>query len=208
MASSLTISNRIMKRLFDICCSLFLLLLFGWVILVIYLIATIEFKANGFFKQRRTGKNGEPFNIYKIRSMREVAGNNSNTTTKNDPRLTKFGNFIRKLKLDETPQFLNVFKGDMSLVGPRPTVREDYDKMDDRQKERFNVRPGITGLAQINGNDSLYWPERIEYDLIYIKNYSFWSDLKILFTTFSLIVRNEAFTYPVSGDEWNKPTYQ
>ncbi len=204
MTKALSITKSIIKRLFDTFCSIFLLVLFGWFILLIYMIASVRFRANGLFKQKRIGKDGKSFNIYKIRSLKEITEVKSSTTPKNDLRLTKFGRLIRKTKIDETPQLINVLKGDMSLVGPRPTVKEDYDKMDERQKKRMLVRPGMTGLTQINGNDSLYWPERIEYDLAYIKNYSFLLDIKILLKTFYLIIKNEVETHPANDDEWNE----
>lgn len=106
--------------------------------------------------------------------------------------MTPFGNLIRRLKIDELPQLINVFKGDMSLVGPRPTIKEQTDLYNDYQRQRLKMRPGMTGLAQVNGNISLSWDERIKYDVEYVTNFSVLLDLKILFKTVGVVVFGEA----------------
>ncbi|MEM7083806.1 MAG: sugar transferase [Pseudomonadota bacterium] len=159
------------------------------------------------FKQQRVGRDGKLFDIYKLRTM-HVATERAHTgsvTVENDPRLFRGARLLRKTKLDELPQLLNVLEGSMALVGPRPTVREDYDRMNETQRGRFACTPGLTGLAQISGNTSLSWPERIEFDLDYIRNRSFFNDIKILVKTALLILTNRAETHPGSADEWQKP---
>lgn len=158
------------------------------------------------FKQPRVGQNGELFNLYKFRTMFQeppdenvVAGS---VTVRNDPRVFRGGHFLRKFKIDELPQVLNVLEGTMSMVGPRPTVLEDYQRMNEYQRRRFTVKPGITGLAQVSGNTELPWARRIEYDLKYIENQSIWLDFYILFRTFLLVITGKAETHPRGNDEW------
>lgn len=146
-----------------------------------------------FFKQQRVGKNGTLFNILKFRSMKvDKEAEKSHDFTKDADRMTPFGNLIRRLKIDELPQLINVFKGDMSLVGPRPTIKEQTDLYNDYQRQRLKMRPGMTGLAQVNGNISLSWDERIKYDVEYVTNFSVLLDLKILFKTVGVVVFGEA----------------
>ena len=146
-----------------------------------------------FFKQQRVGKNGTLFNILKFRSMKvDKEAEKSHDFTKDAERMTPFGNLIRRLKIDELPQLINVFKGDMSLVGPRPTIKEQTDLYNDYQRQRLKMRPGMTGLAQVNGNISLSWDERIKYDVEYVTNFSVLLDLKILFKTVGVVVFGEA----------------
>ena len=158
------------------------------------------------FRQERIGLNGTPFSIYKLRTMR-VATEDAHTgsvTVEHDPRLFRGARLLRKTKIDELPQLFNVLDGTMALVGPRPTVAEDYERMTDTQRQRFNVRPGLTGLAQISGNTSLSWPERIKFDIRYIEKRSLWYDLKIMMQTALLLLSNRAETHPDSPDEWRQ----
>ena len=148
-----------------------------------------------FFLQERLGKNGDVFKIYKFRTMVENAESKGSGiyTSKGDPRITKIGHFLRKTSLDELPQLLNVIKGDMSLVGPRPPVPYHpykYNEYSDKQRKRFTVKPGITGFAQVSGRNKLSWDERIEYDVEYVENYSLFLDFKILFNTFLTVFKN------------------
>lgn len=198
----MTTFQKFQKRAFDIVVSFIVLIFLWWLILLTALIAWLDTGLNGFFKQERIGKKGIPFKVLKITTMRKVKGIESTVTTKNDPRVSPIGNFFRKVKLDELPQIINVLKGDMSLVGPRPTVKADFDRMTLRQRKRFEVPPGITGLAQINGNTALKWPERIEYDLKYVEEVSLSKDIEILFLTLKLVMTNKAETHPDGKNEW------
>lgn len=160
------------------------------------------------FTQERVGENEKNFLIYKFRTMHVGSEKHAlgSVTVKNDPRIIGGGRLMRSLKLDELPQLLNVLRGNMSIVGPRPTVETDYGRMTPRQRQRALAKPGLTGLAQVNGAAGLYWPERIEYDLKYIKTVSFVLDLKILFKTLLLVVSRQADVNPVDGDEWGHVT--
>ena len=177
-------------------------MLLWWLILLAFIFSTADTRRCGFFVQQRVGMNGRLFRVIKIRTMRDVKAISTSVTRENDPRITPLGRFWRKTKIDELPQLINVILGQMSLVGPRPTVKEDYQRMDQRQRKRVTVKPGLTGLAQISGNTALSWPERIEYDLKYINEWSIELDLKIIMKTFQLILSGKAETHPSSGDEW------
>ena len=145
-----------------------------------------------FFRQERVGKNGRTFDILKFRSMKvDKNAEKNHDFTKDEERKTPFGNIIRRLKIDELPQLINVFCGDMSLVGPRPTVKEQTDLYNDYQRQRLNMRPGMTGLAQVNGNISLTWDERIDYDVDYVTNFTFLLDIKILLKTVVVVIFGE-----------------
>jgi len=192
------------KRILDITLSLTFLIFFGWILVILIIISNIIHHSNGIYKQVRVGKNLKQFNLYKIKSMKSIEGYESLVTLKNDPRVTKYGNLLRKLKIDELPQIINVLLGDMSIVGPRPTVVEDTNLMNNKQLKRFEVRPGLTGLAQINGNTSLSWPKRIEYDIEHVNNQTIKLDLAIIFKTILLILTNKAETHPKYDDEWKE----
>jgi lipopolysaccharide/colanic/teichoic acid biosynthesis glycosyltransferase len=137
------------------------------------------------YRQRRVGRHGQPFDLWKLRTM--VSGAEAMGAgiyvLEGDARITRVGRLLRRLSLDELPNLVNVLKGDMALVGPRPTIQEQVDRYTDRQRRRLEVRPGITGWAQINGRSSLPWPERIELDVWYVDNRSLRLDLRILART-------------------------
>jgi lipopolysaccharide/colanic/teichoic acid biosynthesis glycosyltransferase len=138
-----------------------------------------------FYRQRRVGRGGEPFELWKLRTMvpgAETMGDGI-YVIEGDPRITRVGRLLRRFSLDELPNLINVVKGDMAIVGPRPTVQEQVDRYTERQLRRLEVRPGITGWAQVNGRTSLPWPERIELDVWYVEHRSLWLDLRILATT-------------------------
>lgn len=195
--------NKVLKRLLDLFVSIAILSLFSWLLLFFFIFACIETKSFGVFSQVRVGRHMKPFHLYKIKSMKKIEGYDSTTTMKADPRITWSGHIIRKTKIDELPQLINVLIGNMSLVGPRPTVMSDYKRMSESQRKRADVKPGLTGLAQINGNTSLNWPKRIEFDLKYVNNWTFLMDIQILWKTAVLVFTNSADTHPASDDEWN-----
>jgi putative colanic acid biosysnthesis UDP-glucose lipid carrier transferase len=186
------VGNRIKKRTLDIVVS-FLVIVFvlSWLVPLMALLIKLESKGPVFFAQLRTGKNKKPFRCLKFRSMTVNKDADSIQATRNDARVTKIGKFIRKTSLDEFPQFLNVFKGEMSLVGPRPHMLKhttDYSKMVDDYMIRQFLKPGITGWAQVNGyRGEITNPDqikmRITKDLWYLENWSLWLDLQILFLT-------------------------
>lgn len=193
-------STLILDKFFSI---LFLLLSSPILLVACFVIKTVS-PGPILFAQERIGLRGKPFLVYKLRTMHinKKLKTWSSTTTANDPRVIKFGWLIRILKIDEFPQFLNILKGEMSIIGPRPTVLEDYELMNEEQKKRNSVLPGLTGLAQIKGGTKLLWPERIKYDLIYIKKKSFLLDLEIIFKTILLFLVFKISTDPDSSKEW------
>ena len=191
----------VFKPIIDILVSLIFIVLASPILIAVSIFIFICSPGPVFFVQQRVGRNGQIFNLLKFRTMRK-GGLGSATTTLNDPRVYSGGHFLRKYKIDEVPQIFNVLLGDMSIVGPRPTVESDYVRMDDRQKNRVKVRPGLTGLAQINGNTELTWPERIELDLRYIEVMSIELDLKVVLKTIFLVFTGRADTHPKTDDEW------
>lgn len=196
--------KEILKRMFDIAFSfLVIVFLLSWLIPIVALIIKLESNDSVFFRQKRSGLNNEPFNCIKFRSM--TANNHADlkTATKNDPRITRFGAFMRKTSIDELPQFINVFLGDMSVVGPRPHMlsqTEIYSKITKKYMTRHIVKPGITGWAQVTGSRGEIFShrdmeKRIEKDVWYIQNWSFFLDLKIIFLTLYNIVKGDEQAY-------------
>lgn len=191
-----------MKRFFDLLVVLIALILLFPVFVISLLMVFIADGFPLFYIQKRVGLNGLFFNLYKFRSMKEGSDSFGSSTFSNDNRIFYGGSFLRKYKIDELAQLLNVLKGEMSIVGPRPTVSEDYNKMTKDQKKRNTVLPGLTGLAQISGNTFLTWPERIILDLEYIENQSFVYDLQIIFKTFLMILSNKIDSEINEEGEW------
>jgi lipopolysaccharide/colanic/teichoic acid biosynthesis glycosyltransferase len=187
------------KRVFDVILGVLGLISVLPLFIIIALFIKTESKGNVFFKQARLGKNLEPFFIYKFRSMIEGAETMEagifNET--NDSRITRVGNFLRNTSLDETPQLLNIIKGDMSFVGPRPPVTYelgDLNQLTQEFNDRFRMKPGVTGLAQVNGRNELSWDEKVKYDNRYIElfaKYGVLIDIKLLFLTIVKIIKNE-----------------
>ena len=188
-----------LKRSFDFFLSLFGLLVFSWLILIVWLIASFGTKSNGFFTQKRVGKDGKLFTLIKIKTMKPLDGIKTTVTTKNDVRITPFGEFLRKWKFDELPSLWNVLKGDMSLVGPRPDVPGYADKLEGFDRRILELRPGITGpatlkyaneeqlLASIDDpikyNDEVIFTDKVKMNLDYLDNWNLWLDIKIIFKT-------------------------
>ncbi len=144
------------------------------------------------FKQERIGLGGKPFNILKLRTMKvDKEVEQKRDMTKDEERKTVWGNWLRRFKIDELMQLVNVIKGEMSLVGPRPTVIEQVEKYTERERHRLDMRPGMTGLAQVNGNVALTWEERIAYDLQYIENFSLLLDASIMVRTIKVVLLGE-----------------
>jgi lipopolysaccharide/colanic/teichoic acid biosynthesis glycosyltransferase len=150
----------------------------------------LESRGPAIYRQRRVGRHGEPFELWKLRTMvpgAEAMGAGI-YVLEGDARITRSGRLLRRLSLDELPNLVNVLKGDMALVGPRPTIQEQVDRYTERQRRRLEVKPGITGWAQINGRTSLPWPDRIELDVWYVDNRSLLLDLRILARTARMLV--------------------
>ncbi|MCM3661328.1 sugar transferase [Georgenia satyanarayanai] len=157
-----------------------------------------------FFKQERIGRSGRPFQIIKLRTMTDGAQAVRRGIAPDDVRITRVGRFLRATSLDELPQLVNVLRGEMTLVGPRPTLRYQVEQYSARELRRLEVLPGLTGWAQINGRNQLSWPERIELDIWYIDNHSWRLDLRILARTVVKVLRREG-TYAAGG---GVPTYE
>ena len=184
--------NLAIKRTADIIFSAAGLIVLMPILLISAILLEIFMPGPLFFKQQRVGKDGRLFNILKFRSMKvDKALEASHDFTRDAERMTPFGKLLRRTKIDELPQLWNVLVGDMSLVGPRPTVKEQTDKYNDYQRQRLNMRPGMTGLAQVNGNVSLTWDERFVYDIEYVNNFSVLLDIKILCKTVLVVIMGE-----------------
>lgn len=188
--------KKYIKRFLDVIFALIALPF--WLVLLIIVGPIIYFQDKGpiFYNAFRLGKNGRVFKMYKFRSMKVDAPDirNEDGSTYNaedDPRLTRIGKFIRKTSIDETPQLLNVLKGDMSLIGPRPDLPEQEKFYSEQDRKKLEVRPGITGYNQAYYRNTVPWKKRIENDIYYINHISFWLDFKILIKTITSIIRRE-----------------
>ncbi len=191
--------QAIIKGLFDFSLALVGLMLAAPIIVLGWVVASIETKSNGFFLQKRVGKNGRLFTLVKIKTMKPVLGVNTNVTQKNDVRITTSGGFFRKTKIDELPQLWNVLIGQMSFVGPRPDVKGYADKLQGKDKVVLSVRPGITGPASLKykneetllatqGNPEQYnneviWPDKVKINVDYVNNWSFIQDMRYIYQT-------------------------
>jgi len=176
------IYEKYLKRLIDIGCALAAILVFWWLYLIVAILVRINLGSPVIFKQPRPGKNEKIFNIYKFRSMTDEKDENGNFLT-DDVRITKFGKALRATSLDELPEVINILNGTMSVIGPRPQLVRDMTFMTKEQRMRHNVRPGLSGLAQIRGRNALAWDDKLAADLEYIQNITFLGDVKIVFDT-------------------------
>ncbi len=183
-----------MKRLFDLVISLMVLIVFAPVFIFIAVAIKLDSEGNILYCQERVGKGSRPFKMYKFRTLVADADKiGTHQTTFDDPRITKVGRLLRKTSLDELPQLLNVLKGDMSLVGPRPDVpAQKVDYTEEQWAKRTSVLPGITGLAQATRRSLATKQERLDLDIEYIKNQSFWLDIKIIGLTFNMFLSSKS----------------
>lgn len=181
------------KRFFDICVALIGLVLALPLLAVLALAIRVRLGGPVFFKQERPGKNGKPFRMVKFRTMLHLNDGEGNPLP-DDQRMTKLGKLLRATSLDELPELWNVLKGDMSLVGPRPLLMDYLPLYSAEQFRRHEVRPGITGWAQVNGRNTLSWEERFKMDVWYVDNQSFWLDLKILILTVRKVLIREGIS--------------
>jgi lipopolysaccharide/colanic/teichoic acid biosynthesis glycosyltransferase len=175
------------------------------VLAVAAILIRIESRGPVVFRQRRVGLDGRPFDLWKLRTM--VSGAEAMGAgiyvLEGDPRITRAGRLLRRFSLDELPNLVNVLRGEMAMVGPRPTVQEQVDRYTDRQRRRLEVKPGITGWAQVHGRASLPWPERIELDVWYVDNRSLLLDLRILLRTARLLVTGRGLYSETLGQGWD-----
>jgi len=182
-----------MKRLFDVLLSLFLMILFLPIFIVVSILIYMKMGSPILFRQQRPGLNEKIFGIYKFRTMTDER-DESGALLPDEKRLIGIGKFIRSTSLDELPQIFNVLKGDMSFVGPRPLLVEYLPLYNDKQKRRHSVKPGITGWAQVNGRNAISWEQKFEYDVWYVDNQSFLLDMKILWLTFLKVIKRSDVT--------------
>lgn len=182
------------KRIFDIvlCFPAFILAL--PLMAVIGILVKIKIGSPIYFKQKRPGLHGKPFTIYKFRTMTEQRDTH-NRLLEDSRRLTSFGKILRSASLDELPELFNVFKGDMSLVGPRPLLMKYLNRYTPEQMRRHDVKPGMTGWSQVHGRNAISWDEKFKYDIWYVNNYNFLLDVKISLITISKIVKREGITH-------------
>lgn len=183
---------NICKRGLDIFVSLLVITILSPVLAAMVIAIRLESRGPAIFKQKRAGKNAKPFTFYKFRTMRtDVDPFGPSPKSSEDPRLTKTGKFLREYSLDELPQLLNVLKGDMSIVGPRPLYLSQIPEWNERQKKRLLVKPGLTGLAQIHGRGELTREEKLELDVRYAETSNLWLDCKIILTTTARVLRRQ-----------------
>lgn len=182
--------ERFFKRPFDIVCCLLALIVFWWLYLIIAILVRVFLGSPVFFIQERPGKNEKIFNLYKFRTMNEKKDENG-VLLPDMMRLTKFGKFLRGTSLDEMPEIFNILKGDLSIVGPRPLLVKYLPLYSQEQHRRHEVRPGLSGYAQVHGRNTVVWEERFKYDVEYVDNITFIGDIKIIIETVLSVLKHE-----------------
>ena len=185
--------KRCIKRIMDIVLSSVFLTFLSPLMLVIAILVRIKLGKSVIFTQERPGKDEKIFKLYKFRTMTNKTDEYGNLLP-DEERLTGFGKFLRSTSLDELPEFINILKGDMSLVGPRPLLIEYLPLYNEEQRHRHDIRPGLTGYAQVNGRNDLDWKTRFEFDVYYVNNISFKLDLKILLKTIKVVIKRSGTT--------------
>ena len=186
------------KRAIDVFISIIVLAFLGWVYVILAVIVAINLGTPIFFTQERPGKNGKIFKLYKFRSMSNAKDKTGNLLSDKD-RLNKFGRILRSTSLDELPELFNILKGDMSLIGPRPLLVSYLEHYNEFENRRHEVRPGLTGLAQVSGRNAATWKERFQKDVEYVDNISFVLDIKIFFLTIKKVFIREGIEYRDTG---------
>lgn len=189
---------RFIKRPADILLSLLLLICLSPLLLILALLVRLKLGSPVIFRQERPGKDGKIFGLYKFRSMTDDRDEKGELLP-DEVRLTAFGKSLRAASLDELPEFLNILKGDMSFVGPRPLLVRYLDRYSEEQKHRHDVTPGLTGLAQVNGRNAISWERKFEYDVEYVRNLSLKLDMKILFMTVMKVLKRDGISSETSA---------
>lgn len=185
--------QKYIKRGLDFILSLIASIILSSVMLMVAVLVRVKLGSPVLFKQQRPGKNEKIFNMYKFRTMTDERDENGELLP-DEVRLTKFGKTLRSTSLDELPELFNIVKGDMSIVGPRPLLVRYLPLYNERQKHRHDVRPGFTGLAQVNGRNSISWEEKFEWDVKYVEHITFWGDVKIIFKTVKTVLTHEGIS--------------
>lgn len=186
---------RLSKRIFDLIGTIFGLILLSPLILLTALSVAIFLGTPIIFQQKRAGFKGKPFYIYKFRTMTDASDSDGNLLP-DSVRITRLGHFLRSFSLDELPELLNIVRGEMSLVGPRPLLMEYLDRYSSEQNRRHDVYPGLTGWAQVNGRNALTWQDKFRYDVWYVDNWTIWLDMKIILMTVWKVIRREGVSQP------------
>lgn len=184
------IYEKYVKRILDIFCCITALILIGWVMIILAVIVRVKHGSPVLFTQDRPGLNGKVFKLYKFRSMTNEKDENGELLP-NEKRLTSFGRKLRSTSLDELPEIFNILKGDMSIVGPRPLLVKYLPRYNEEQKHRHDVRPGLTGHAQVNGRNAITWEEKFKLDVDYVNRITFRRDVSIIIKTFMNVIRRE-----------------
>ena len=191
--------EKYIKRLLDILCALAAIIVFGWLYIIVSILVRIFMGSPVIFRQPRPGKDEKIFNLYKFRTMKDGFFENGEPFP-DEERLTPFGIFLRKTSLDELPEVFNILKGDMSVVGPRPLLVKYLPYYTEEQHYRHDVRPGLSGYAQVHGRNTVKWEDRFKLDLQYIEKITFWGDVKIVFlTVFKVFVKQEGISSETSA---------
>lgn len=189
--------KKFIKRILDIVLSFIALILLSPLLIFVSILVHIKLGSPVLFRQLRPGENEKIFGIFKFRTMTDERDENGNLLS-DEIRLTKFGKILRSTSIDELPELINILKGDMSIVGPRPLLVQYLERYTDEQKHRHDVKPGLTGLAQINGRNGITWDEKFKYDLEYVKNITFYGDCKIIFQTAMKVFGREGISSATS----------
>ena len=192
------IYKKYIKRLLDFTLSLCALVVLSPVLLILTIVGAITMKGNPFFTQERPGKDERIFKLVKFRTMSNAKDKDGNLLP-DDVRLNKYGRLLRSTSLDELPELWNILKGDMSIVGPRPLLVEYLPRYNERQARRHEVRPGLTGYAQVNGRNAISWEERFELDVFYIDNITFVNDVKIILNTITAVLKRDGISSETSA---------
>lgn len=186
--------SKHIKRVLDIICALAAIIVFWWLIAVVAILVRVKLGTPVVFRQTRPGKDEKLFTLYKFRTMTDEC-NSEGKPLPDDVRLTKFGANLRKMSLDELPEVWNILRGDMSVIGPRPLLVRDMVFMTPEQRTRHSVRPGLSGLAQINGRNCLLWEDKLRFDLEYLHKISFFEDLRIVLVTIVKVFKTESISF-------------
>lgn len=186
------------KRFIDIVASIMILVLFWWLYLILAILVRVKLGGQVLFTQDRPGKNGKVFKLYKFRSMSNAKDSEGNLLPDNQ-RLNKFGRLLRSTSLDELPELFNIIKGDMSIVGPRPLLVKYLDYYNDYENRRHEVRPGLTGLSQVSGRNTITWEDKFKTDVKYVDNVTFLMDVKIVFLTVKKVFVREGIEFKNTG---------
>lgn len=192
------IYEKYIKRLIDIVCSLAALIVLSPVLLILTIVGAIKMKGNPFFTQERPGKDEKIFKLIKFRSMTCEKDKDGNLLP-DEVRLTKYGKVLRSTSLDELPELINILKGDMSIVGPRPLLVKYLPRYNKHQARRHEVRPGFTGYAQVNGRNAISWEEKFNLDVEYVDNITFLGDWKIIFQTVAVVLKRDGISSETSA---------